>query len=128
MEQVRELSSVLKSKGYIHTYDWTQSKKAGSLEKLAAVGVKEKEAVMHSDFFVILLPAGKGSHIELGIALGLGKRIYLYSPTDEIYECDKTSTFYHLGSVDKFVGSFDLFTQFLLEQEEQVKMNLNQKA
>jgi hypothetical protein len=52
---------------------------------------------------------------------------YIYSPTNEIYEYDKTSTFYHIEGVNKFVGSFDLFTQYLMEQENQVKMNLNKK-
>ena len=119
IEQVRKISNELKLKGYIHTYDWTQNEKINSFEKLATIGVKEKEAVMNSDFLVILLPAGKGSHIELGIALGLGKRIYIYSPTNEIYEYDKTSTFYHIEGVNKFVGNFDLFTQYLMEQENQ---------
>lgn len=128
IEQVREISNELKLKGYIHTYDWTQNEKVNSFEKLATIGVKEKEAVMNSDFFVILLPAGKGSHIELGIALGLVKRIYLYSPTNEIYEYDKTTTFYHIEGVDKFVGKFDLFIQYLIEQENQVKMNFNKKG
>ena len=127
IEQIRAISNALKLKGHIHTYDWTQNEKTSSLEKLAAIGVKEKEAVMNSDFFVILLPAGKGSHIELGIALGLGKRIYLYSPANEICEYDKTTTFYHIEGVNKFVGSFDLFTQYLMEQENQVEMNLNKK-
>ncbi len=36
-------------------------------------------------------------------------------------------TFYHIEGVNKFVGSFDLFTQYLMEQENQVKMNLNKK-
>ena len=124
VEQVREISNELKLKGYIHTYDWTQNEKVNSFEKLATIGVKEKEAVMNSDFLVILLPAGKGSHIELGIAIGLGKRIYIYSPTNEIYEYDKATTFYHIEGVNKFVGNFDLFTQYLIEQENQVKMNL----
>lgn len=121
IEQVRQLSNELKLRGYIHSYDWTQNERANSFEALSTIGEKEKEAVINSDFLVILLPAGKGSHIELGIALGLGKRIYLYSPTNEIYEYDKTSTFYHIEGVDKFVGTFDSFTQYLMEQEIKLK-------
>ena len=124
IEQVRELSSVLKLKGFTQSYDWTQNEKANSFEKLATIGEKEKEAVMNSDFLVILLPAGKGSHIELGIALGLGKRIYIYSPTNEINEYDKTSTFYHIKDINKFVGNFDSFKQYLMELENQITTNL----
>ena len=119
IDKVRELSNKLKSIGYIHSYDWTQNERANSIEALYNIGEKEKEAVMYSDFFVILLPAGKGSHIEMGIALGLGKRVYLYSATNEIYDYDKTSTFYHIDGVDKFVGTFDLFIQYLIEHEHE---------
>lgn len=52
---------------------------------------------------------------------------YIYSPTNEIYEYDKTTTFYHIEGVNKFVGNFDLFTKYLIEQEKQVKMNLNKE-
>ena len=123
IEKVRELSNRLKTKGYVHSYDWTQNERANSFEALSSIGTKEKEAVINSDFFVILLPAGKGSHIELGIALGLGKRIYLYSETNEIYEYDKTSTFYHVEGVDKYVGTYESFIQYLMEHETQINMN-----
>lgn len=120
IEQVRTLSRELALNGHHHTYDWTQAGGADSLEALAAIGAKEKDAVMDADLLVVLLPAGKGSHIELGIALGLGKRIYIYSSTNDIYDCEKTSTFYHIEGVNKFVGSLDLFTQYLMEKEAQV--------
>lgn len=123
IQQVRALSHELQLKGYTHTYDWTQNERANSLEALSTLGEKEKEAVMHSDFVVILFPAGKGSHIELGIALGLGKRIYLYSPTEELFKFDQTSTFYYVKGVDRFIGTLDSFTQYLIEQEIQIKNN-----
>jgi hypothetical protein len=50
------------------TYDWTQNSRAEDIPALREIGEKEKAAVMESDFVIILLPAGKGSHIELGIA------------------------------------------------------------
>lgn len=128
IQQVRVLSHELQLKGHNHTYDWTQNERANSLESLTTFGEKEKEAVMHSDFVVILLPAGKGSHIELGIALGLGKRIYLYSPSDELFEFDQTSTFYYVAGVNQFVGTLDSFTQYLIEQEAQIKKNLDESV
>lgn len=117
IEEVRNLSNELKLRGHIHSYDWTQNERANSIEKLATIGELEKAAVIESDFVVILLPGGKGTHIELGIAIGLGKRVYLYSPTDEIYDYDKTSTFYHIQGVEKFIGTYDAFVQYLVEQE-----------
>ncbi|MFD2131929.1 nucleoside 2-deoxyribosyltransferase [Pseudogracilibacillus auburnensis] len=125
-ENVRVLSDRLKLEGYIHTYDWTQNQRANSFEELSTIGELEIEAVKNSDLLIILLPAGKGSHIELGIALGLGKRIYIYSPTNELYDFDKTSTFYHIKSVNKFVGTFDTFAENLLEQESERKTRANE--
>ncbi|WP_392454976.1 nucleoside 2-deoxyribosyltransferase [Chryseomicrobium aureum] len=124
IEEVRNLSNELKLRGHIHSYDWTQNERANSIEKLATIGELEKAAVIESDFVVILLPGGKGTHIELGIAIGLGKRVYLYSPTDEIYDYDKTSTFYHIQGVEKFVGTDDAFVQYLVEVCNEESMDL----
>jgi nucleoside 2-deoxyribosyltransferase len=105
IDAVRYVSERLKNKGFIHTYDWTQNDRSSSIEQLMEIGKKEKNGVLEADFIVVLLPAGKGSHIELGIALGNGKRVYLYSPNDEINDLEKTSTFYHLTEINKCNGT-----------------------
>jgi hypothetical protein len=74
IDAVRYVSEKLKSKGFIHTYDWTQNERASTIEQLKEIGQREKERVMEADFLIVLLPAGKGSHIEFGIALGQGKK------------------------------------------------------
>lgn len=38
------------------------------MEELKETGRLEKNAVMEADFIIVLLPAGKGSHIEFGMA------------------------------------------------------------
>lgn len=112
-EQVRYVSGKLKSMGHIHTYDWTQNEKASTLEDLKHIGQLEKDAVAEADLVVVLLPGGKGSHIELGIALGLSKKIVLYSPDQSIYNFTTTSTFYHLPEVEKIIGTLDELVEFL---------------
>jgi nucleoside 2-deoxyribosyltransferase len=107
IDKVKYVSKKLKDKGYIHTYDWTINKNVTTLEELKEIGQKEKNAVMESDFVVILLPGGKGTHIELGIALGQGKKIFLYSPDGAIDNFETTSTFYHLPDVEKCYGALD---------------------
>ena len=62
---------------------------------------------MKSDVVIILLPGGKGTHVELGIAIALGKNIFLYSPNDEIDDLALTSTFYQLPEVQKVIGTLD---------------------
>ena len=68
---------------------------------------QEKNAILESDVVIILLPGGKGSHIELGIALGRGKKIFLYSADEKVNELDTTSTFYHLPEVEQVIGTLD---------------------
>ncbi|MDZ5471461.1 group-specific protein [Bacillus sp. 31A1R] len=104
---VRYVADKLKVKGYSHTYDWTKNERASTFSQLQEIGLLEKNAVIESDFLVILLPAGKGSHIELGIALGHGKKVYLYSPDEEVNHFETTSTFYHLPEVIKCFGSLE---------------------
>ncbi|WP_404448642.1 group-specific protein [Sutcliffiella horikoshii] len=106
-DKVREVSNLLKNKGFIQTYDWTQNERAATLEDLKEIGEKELIAVLEADFLIVLLPAGKGSHIEFGIALGQGKKIFLFSENEDIDNFKTTSTFYYLGNVEKIMGTID---------------------
>lgn len=111
---VRYVSEQLKRKGYIHTYDWTQNDRASTVEDLQHIGQCEKDAIIESDLVVLLLPGGKGSHVELGIALGLQKRVILYSPGDEIDDFASTTTFYHLPEVEKCSGDIKDLLGYIL--------------
>ncbi len=107
IDSVLYVSEKLKSKGHIHTYDWTKNEKVPTAKELKEIGEKEKAAILEADLFVMLRPAGKGSHVELGLALGNGKKTYVYSPTDEVFSVENTTTFYHLPEVELFVGTLD---------------------
>ncbi len=104
IDSVRYVSEILVNKGYVLTYDWTKNERASSLNALIEIGQKELTGVKDADFLIVLQPAGKGSHIELGIALGQGKTIFLYCPEKEIEDLKTTCTFYHLPVVKKCVG------------------------
>jgi len=116
IERVREVATALNENGFIQTYDWTKNQRANTLEELMGIGEKEKQAVIESDFVIVLCPAGKGSHIEFGIALGLGKPVYLYSEHSDIFDFETTTTFYHVNGVRIFVGELSSFVGFLLEE------------
>ncbi|QQZ08471.1 hypothetical protein [Heyndrickxia vini] len=77
------------------------------MEDLREIGQNEKNAVMESDFVVVLLPGGKGAHIVLGIAIGQGKRTFLFSRDGATDNIETTSTFYHLPEVEKCYGTLD---------------------
>ncbi|WP_299745880.1 nucleoside 2-deoxyribosyltransferase [uncultured Rossellomorea sp.] len=112
IDQVRDVCERLKRIGYTHTYDWTQNSRASTVEELRRIGEKEKQAIIESDVILVLLPGGKGSHVELGIALGLNKRVILYSPNNEISDFAQTTTFYHLSEVEVCTGSVDELLEY----------------
>ncbi|QGM30484.1 group-specific protein [Bacillus sp. N3536] len=114
IHEVRELARILKLEGWNHTYDWTKNERVDSYNLLSEIGKIEKQAVVESDFFVVLLPAGKGSHIEMGIALGLEKRVFLYSTTNSSFDFDQTSTFYHVDGVERFTRDLQSFAHYLI--------------
>lgn len=116
-EKVRYVSKKLKEEGFIQSFDWTQNENIATLEELADIGQKETNAVLESDFIIVLLPAGKGSHTELGIAIGNRKKVFLYSPDKEVDNLETTSTFYHLPEIQKCVGTID-------ELIESINLNL----
>ncbi|WP_164670524.1 nucleoside 2-deoxyribosyltransferase [Virgibacillus doumboii] len=106
-ELVRYVTQKLLSKGHSHTYDWTANERAATKEKLRTIGELEKEAVADCDLFILLLPGGRGSHTELGMALASGKNVYIYS-SDEIDPQTATS-FYYVDGVKRFYGDIDDF-------------------
>ena len=106
-EMVKYLSRMLIEQGHEQTYDWTLNSRAENAEALAAIGQLEKAAVLEADMFFILLPAGKGSHIELGLALATEKKVYLFSEEDTVYDFSATTTFYHLPEVERVIGTLD---------------------
>lgn len=62
---------------------------------------------MSADVVLILLPGGKGTHVELGIAIAQGRRTILHSQDEVINNVEITSTFYHLPELEKCHGSLD---------------------
>lgn len=81
------------------------------------IGFQEKKAVLDADFIVVILPAGKGSHIELGIALGQGKKIFLHSQHDDLNNMETTSTFYHLSNVEKSNGTIEVLIDKIIRNQ-----------
>lgn len=116
-ENVQYVAAHLKAYGFIHTYDWTQNEGVDTAEKLKVIGEAERKGVEKADILVLLLPGGKGTHVELGMALAQYKRVYLYSPNEDINDFSNTSTFYFLDEVKPFVGSLDDFIKNLIEHE-----------
>lgn len=116
---VNRYADKLKERGWNQTYDWTKNiKNAGSIEALMDYAQHEKKAVEDADAVIILLPAGRGTHVELGLALALGKKIFLCSSDQKEFDLQNTVNFYQLPGVVRLAGTAGENIEKLLEAAE----------
>lgn len=105
---VNYYSKILEENGWKHTYNWTKNiHDDETIEDLIKYSKLEQQAIIDSDVVVILLPAGRGTHIELGMALALNKEIFLCSETKEEFSMGNTVNFYQLPNIIRLVGTPD---------------------
>lgn len=107
-ELVTYYAERLKEYGWYQTYDWVGNVNGDvSMEDMKEYATLEKQGIVDADVVIILLPAGRGAHIELGMALALGKRLFLCSQTEIDFSLENTVAFYELPSVEKLIGTKD---------------------
>lgn len=109
-EQVRYVADALKRSGWTHTCDWTafDAPAEDCPDSLRGIGMQEYEGVRAADVVIVLTPQGRGTHIELGMAIALGKRVYIYHSDDAFFRCDdNTCAFYWLPQVRRLTGEVD---------------------
>jgi hypothetical protein len=91
---VRDALSTL---GHAISYDWTLhgNVKSISKERLREVAILDLDGISRADFVVVLLPGGKGTHVELGFAIASGKRVFLHTEDPAVFEVGpQTNAFY----------------------------------
>lgn len=97
----REVAARLQAAGWKWVYDWTQHQEGE--ERHAAI--KEIEAIKRADLVIILLPGGRGTHVELGAALAAGKPVVLWAEDiDVLYQDGRYCGFYDHPHVLNYVG------------------------
>lgn len=107
-ELVNYYAKILKENGWNQTYNWVENVNADvSIEDMTEYAKLESKGIVDSDVVVILLPAGRGAHIELGMALALNKKIFLCSATKDEFSIENTVAFYGLPSIVQLVGTDD---------------------
>jgi hypothetical protein len=108
-QKVQEVRDALTAYGHILTYDWTLH---GDVRgqcgvRLREVAEAEINGVREADLVVVLLPGGRGTHAELGMANALGKQVLLvsdcYAPFDSHEKA--TCAFYWPRNVSQVVVS-----------------------
>lgn len=115
-ELVNYYAKLLKENGWVQTYDWVKNVSDDiSRDDMIKYASLESQGIADSDVVIILLPAGRGAHIELGMAMALNKKIFLCSATKEEFNIENTVAFYELSKITQLVGNADDNVNKILE-------------
>ena len=105
--QVQAVRNALRNAGHVITYDWTEHGPAilRGIEFLKEVAENERDGVVSADAVVVLLPGGRGTHAELGMACALNIPVMLIADHPNTYfSCDEnTCAFYWNSNVQHYV-------------------------
>ena len=121
VDQVRYVANILKSNGWTHTYDWTNFDLSSedTPNTLRIIGEREYDAVKAADIVFVITPQGRGTHIELGMAIALEKRVYIYHVDDSYFKCDdNTCPFYWLPKVKQLTGKIENAVEIILQENK----------
>ncbi|MGB8131905.1 MAG: nucleoside 2-deoxyribosyltransferase [Candidatus Angelobacter sp.] len=95
--QAEKLLEGLKSRGWERTFTWTREEIARP-EEYPELAVAELAGVREADVLIVLLPGGRGTHVEIGAALALGKPVILHAPDQKTLDTPYPCVFhYHPG-------------------------------
>lgn len=111
-----ELQTAIKNLGHFISYDWVRhgSISGQGYDALLTIACAEFEGIRTADLVIVLLPGGRGTHVELGMALALGKKIIIWAPNDVYFQDDQsTCVFYWHPSVQRLSGPIERLTKFL---------------
>jgi nucleoside 2-deoxyribosyltransferase len=92
------LSQALSVHGWQRTFIWSALDPVNT-DEYAEVAVKEIAGVRDADVLIVLLPGGFGTHVEIGAALALGKRVILHAPDSKTLETPYRCIFHHHPNV-----------------------------
>ncbi len=115
-EIVNYFSQELKKHGWKHTYNWAENiSENETLEDLKEHSILEEKAINESDVVIIILPGGRGTHVELGIAVALNKKIYLCTENKDDFSIENTVPFYESPKIEKIFGTKDEIIKKIIE-------------
>ncbi len=122
--QVQAVRDALISAGHSITYDWTLhgSVQGQGVERLKEVAENERRGVVSADAVVVLLPGGRGTHVELGMACALNIPVMLIVDHSMPYfrPDENTCAFYWNRNVCRCACHADDLPRFVAENIEGV--------
>lgn len=124
---VRYYAKKLEENGWSHAYDWTKHiGNDATMEELIEYSQLEQQGIVDAEVVIIVTPAGRGTHIELGMALALQKKIFLCAATQETFSVENTVSFYQLPDIVRVVGTADENVKEIITQMECLKCAMKQ--
>lgn len=92
-----ELRDMLVADGHEITYDWTVHGPVwrNGMKAIRDVALLERGGVRDADFVAALLPGGRGTHAEIGMALAYEKFVFATGPAEMFGATPETCAFYH---------------------------------
>lgn len=92
------LRDALVDQGFEITYDWTTHGPVWTkgLDRIREVAELERVGVYAADVVIVLMPGGRGTHAELGMAIAYNKPVVIVSDNlDHFVASPETCAFYH---------------------------------
>jgi Nucleoside 2-deoxyribosyltransferase len=97
-QEADDLSNKLKIHGWERTFVW-KSEKLDGPRAFGKLAEDEVRGVREADVLIALLPGGFGTHVEIGVALALGKRVIIHVPEQRVLENPYPCVFHYHPSV-----------------------------
>ena len=97
-DQAKVVIRRLSDFGHQVSYDWTSHGKVSGHDAMLDIAVKEIEGVVSADCVIVLWPARRGTHVEIGAAIAMNKPIFFITPP----EFDADVSFYHHPNIVRF--------------------------
>jgi len=92
------LLEALKAKGWDRTFDWAD-REASTESEYADLAVAEIAGIRDADVVIVILPGGRGTHVEIGAALAMGKPVIIHAPNRKTLETPYPCAFHYHPSV-----------------------------
>jgi nucleoside 2-deoxyribosyltransferase len=118
--QVQNLTRQLQERGWTNTFNWANNESLRQYvvdgnttriydTKAALLSGQELQGVSDADVLIALLPGGRGTHIEIGAALGLRKPVVLclQEPEEPYLPSEYPCAFYSHPNVRHLYGEWD---------------------
>lgn len=103
LDQATPLLDALKEHGWKQTFAWS-SQDALNPAGYADIAEAELAGVRSADVLIVLLPGGFGTHVEIGVALALGKPVVIHSPDQKTLNTPYACVFHYHRLVRLFVS------------------------